>query len=374
VSGTSLTEMQLAGIGSAVNVAEGYPRQRLTRSQRAIVDRFPELMQDAFDTGFRELETRAHAAFFGALGQHSAPIGSSRLMSFYSSSQAIDVVARCLAERTRAIAVVSPTLDCIPALLAARALDVLPVAEEALTSADPFACIAGDPGALFIANPNNPTGAHLDRDRLAALAGACAERRKVLVIDQCFRAFDTRTHYDAYECLDASGAEYVVIEDTGKLWPVSGLKLGFLCTSMRSSLRLAEAMADVLLTASPFVARVVEALALDMAAGGLARLHELIAGNRACIGSALTDCDHAVLADTDSRVSVSRIELAGGDATRVWGRLLQRGIHTVPCRPFYWSDPVAGERYLRVALARDREDVEGAVTVIREVVAATVPA
>jgi enduracididine biosynthesis enzyme MppP len=369
---TSLTEMQLAGIGTDVNVAEGYPRQRLTAPQQAIVQRFPELMEDAIATGFRELETRAHEAFFGALGQTSAPIGSGRLTSLYSSSQAIDIVARCLQETVDAVAVVNPTLDCIPALLRARRLDVLPVSEDALLAADPFAGLARSPGALFIANPNNPTGAHLDSAALSALAATCAQRGVVLVIDQCFRAFDVRTQYDAYACLDASGVEYVVVEDTGKLWPFCGLKLGFLCTSIGTRLPVAEVSADVLLTVSPFVARLVEELATDMAKGGLRQLHELIAGNRAIVAQALDRFGDAVLADGDSRVSVARVELAESSATRLWGRLLRRGIHAVPCRPFYWAEPDEGERYLRVALARNPEDVERAAAAIREVVAATV--
>ena len=97
---TSLTEMQLAGIGTDLNVAEGYPRQRLTDSQQAIVARFPELMEESITTDFRTLESRAHAAFFGALGQTSAPIGSGRLTSFSSSSQAIDSSRAACARRS----------------------------------------------------------------------------------------------------------------------------------------------------------------------------------------------------------------------------------------------------------------------------------
>ena len=268
----------------------------------------------------------------------------------------------------------SPTLDCIPALLRARRLEVIPIDEAALSTSDPFAGTARKPGALFIANPNNPTGAHLDRAALSALAAECAQRDVVLVIDQCFRAFDPRTHYDAYACLDETGAEYVLIEDTGKLWPVSGLKLGFLGTSIGTRLRVGEAASDIMLTASPFVARVVEAFATDMAAGGLIQIHALIAENRALIAEALDDFPDAALADGDSRVSVSRVELTEPGATRVWGRLLARGVHTVPCRPFYWAQPDEGERYLRVALSRNPDDVERAVAAIREVVAGAVPA
>jgi aspartate/methionine/tyrosine aminotransferase len=196
----------------------------------------------------------------------------------------------------------------------------------------------------------------------------------LLVIDQCFRAFDPRTQYDTYALLDAIGVEYVAIEDTGKLWPVAGLKLGFVCTSPRTRLGLVEASADVLLTPSPFVARLVEEFAGDMADGGLEQMHGLVELNRSLIRQALEGSEQAAVADRGSRVSVSRIRLTGRDATLVWGRLLQRGIHTVPCRPFYWARPAEGERYLRIALSRDPEDVERAATAVRDVVDAAVPA
>jgi aspartate/methionine/tyrosine aminotransferase len=101
-------------------------------------------------------------------------------------------------------------------------------------------------------------------------------------------------------------------------------------------------------------------------------MHELIAGNRAILAEALDGFRDAALTHGDSRVSVARVELVEPSATRLWGRLLQRGVHAVPCRPFYWADPDEGERYLRVALARNPEDVERAAAAIREVVAATV--
>ena len=52
--------------------------------------------------------------------------------------------------------------------------------------------------------------------------------------------------------------------------------------------------------------------------------------------------------------------------TRLWGQLLRRGVHSVPCRPFYWARPSVGERYLRVALAREPEVVRRAAQAIVE--------
>jgi histidinol-phosphate/aromatic aminotransferase/cobyric acid decarboxylase-like protein len=224
---TSLTQMQLLGVASDTNVAEGYPRFAPTPSQAAIFGRLGELMDEARRTPYPELEARAHTAFFHALGQRSAPIGSGRIVSFYASTVAIDVAAAAVARRAKVVGLVNPVIDCIPALMRSRGLTLVPLSERVLASGDPFAAHP-ELGAIFTANPNNPTGTIMPAPVLERLAAACARRGVPLVIDQCFRAFDTRVHYDAYELLEASGCEYVLVEDTGKLWPSAGIKLGFL--------------------------------------------------------------------------------------------------------------------------------------------------
>ena len=363
---TSLTQMQLLGVASETNVAEGYPRYAPSPTQQAIVDRFPALLAEASRTPYPQLESRAHAAFFHALGQHSVPIGSGRILSYYASTVATDVVGASLAREGRRVALVNPIIDCIPAILRHRGLELVPVSERRLAGPDPLAGL-GELDAVITANPNNPTGALLAAPALRRLADACADRGAVLVIDSCFRAFDARAQYDSYAVLDESGAEYVVIEDSGKLWPTGGIKLGFTVTSARNRLPIVEVAADILLTAGAFATAVVEAFALDMAAGGLATLQARIDGNRAILRDELARSPVARLADGDSRVSVSRIELPRGmSGTRLWGQLLRRGVHSVPCRPFYWARPSVGERYLRIALAREPEVVRRAAQAIVE--------
>ena len=363
---TSLTQMQLLGVASDTNVAEGYPRFAPSPAQQAIVDRFPSLLAEAYRTPYPQLESRAHAAFFHALGQASVPVGSGRILSFYSSTVATDVVGACLAHTGRRVGLVNPIIDCIPAVLRHRGLELVPIGERRLAGPDPLAGM-GDLDAVMTASPNNPTGALLSAPALRRLADACADRGAVLVIDSCFRAFDARAQYDTYTILDESGVEYVVVEDTGKLWPTGGVKLGFVVSSARNRLPISELAADILLTAPPFAVAVVEAFALDMARGGLATLHARIAGNRELLRDELAKGSVARLADGDSRVSVSRIELPRGlSATRLWGQLLRRGVHSVPCRPFYWARPSVGERYLRVALAREPEVVRRAAQAIVE--------
>lgn len=361
----TVTQLMHAFGDAQTNVAEGYPSWELTQSQHRIVDRLPQLMHQAYQLPYPTLEANAQRALLWGLGQRTAPIGTGQILSYYSAGVAIDVVGRCLAARTDAIGVIHPTLDCLPALMRARGPRAVPVSEARLKRRDP---LAGLPpiGGLYIANPNNPTGHVLDPDELRRLAESCARRGVALAIDSCFRVFDTRVQYDTYEVLDSTGVDYVVIEDTGKLWPTGGVRLAFLAFPAHSKLGIPEASADLLFVAPPFACLLVEQFALDMAAGGIAVIHERIAANRATLAAALEGCDVASLALPDSRVSMALVYLdQSWTSTRLWGRMIRRGVNAVPGRPIWWARPSEGERYLRVALARAPEVVERAAREIR---------
>jgi aspartate/methionine/tyrosine aminotransferase len=367
----NLTQMQLLGVGSGTNVAEGHPRQALTPAQRAIVDRFPDFIAEAASEAFPVLDNRAHQAFFSALGQDSAPVGSGRIVSLYSSSTGIDIVCRCLADFATTVGVIHPTLDCVPALLEGRGLKLVPLSERSLKVDDPVANFSSPVEAVFVASPNNPTGTVMSAETLAALASSCRDHDIPLVLDSCFRAFDPRMQYDTYTVLEASGAEYVVIEDTGKLWPFAGIKLGFVVFSTGGRMPIPAAASDILLTAPAFSVLVVEALSEDMANGGLDALQSFIAANRALLKDTVKDVEGVKLANAGSRASVAMLRMPKGlPSTRVWGGLLRANVHTVPCRPFYWARPAEGEQFLRVALARDPEVVGRAGSAIAAVVAA----
>ena len=362
--GTSVTQLMHAFGDSGTNVAEGYPRFAFTASQRAIVDRLPEMMLGAHRTPFATLEANAQWALLLGLGQRSAPVGTGRTMSYYAAGVAIDIVGRVLAARTGTVGVIHPTLDCLPALIRSRGPRVIPIAESRLRRRDPLAGL--EPiGGLYIALPNNPTGAVLDPDELRRLAESCARRDVALAIDACFRAFDVDAQYDTYEILDATGVDYVVVEDTGKLWPLGGVRLAFLAWAEHSELGIPDASADLLMNAPPFSALVVEAFAEDMADGGLAVIHDRLETNRRILRETLLGSGAEVV-DRGSKVSMSLVRMPDGmPSTRLWGRLLRRGVHAVPGRPIWWARPRDGERYLRVALAREPEVIETASREIR---------
>lgn len=352
----NLTSMETDALLDGLNVSDGHPRMPLTDTQRAIVNGLPTLFDEAEKRVFEEVEVEAQRAFLQGIGQAHAPVATGRLVSCYSSSVAMDITARALRDRTDTVALVHPTFDNIPDLLKGRGLTLLPVTEAELEQGEPE--LPDEVGAVFITTPNNPTGWVLPEDGLRRLAAYCARTGRVLAMDTCFRAQDVRSQYDTYEILRDSGVEWVVIEDTGKLWPTLELKAGFLAWGENTDLALLEYFSDVLLSVSPLVLLMITKFAQDAERGGYAHLHGLISRNRRVLAGIL-DGGPVTLTDPDARISVARVSLPvdGPDAAALYAELARTGTHVLPCGPFHWARQSDGLHRVRLALARPEEDV-----------------
>ncbi|MFF8991090.1 aminotransferase class I/II-fold pyridoxal phosphate-dependent enzyme [Streptomyces sp. NPDC014983] len=365
----NLTSMETDALIGGLNVSDGHPRMPLTASQRAIVDSLPVLFDEAEKRVFEEIEAEAQRAFLHGIGQRQAPVGTGRLVSCYSSSVAMDITARALAHRTGTIALVHPTFDNIPDLLKGRGLSLFPLTEAEFEGGEPE--LPDEVGAVFVTTPNNPTGWVLAEDGLRRLAAFCARTGRVLAMDTCFRAQDKRAQYDTYAILNESGAQWVVIEDTGKLWPTLELKAGFLAWGEHTDLPLLEYFSDVLLSVSPLVLLMLTRFAQDAERGGYAELHDMVARNRRALAEVL-DGGPVTLTDPDARISVARVTLPddGPDAVALYDELVRRGTHVLPCGPFHWDRPEDGVRQVRLALARSGEDVVRAARMLVDTVRA----
>ncbi|MER6047838.1 enduracididine biosynthesis enzyme MppP [Streptomyces sp. NPDC020883] len=363
----NLTQLEFLAINSEFNLADGHARQSLTAGQSQIVAELPLLFEEGEKRPVEELEREAHAAFFTALGQHSYPSAPGRVLSCYSSSVAMEILSRALAETTGSVALVHPTFDNIADLLRGNGLKLVPLAEDPLHGDDLDTELLASVGCVFVTTPNNPTGRVVSKERLTRLAEQCAAHGVVLALDTSFRGFDTRAHYDHYEVLQASGARWVVIEDTGKLWPTLDLKVGMLVHSENLALPVEKIYSDILLGVSPLILAMVRRFSEDAAAGGLQDLHRFIAGHRAMVREELAGLPGVYVPDPDSRASVERIGLTDLTGTEVWERLRAHNVYALPCRAFHWDDPSQGDHTLRLALARSTDPLTQSVRALRHV-------
>jgi aspartate/methionine/tyrosine aminotransferase len=356
----NLTTMEvdaLTDVEGSLNLTDGHARLDLTDEQAAVVARIPEMFVIASRRPFPSIETAAHRAFLDAIGQHTAPVGTGRILSCYSSTLATDIVARALPAGAT-IAVLHPTFDNIADLFVTRGLRLVPLSEEQLMDRD----WPGPPvSAVVVTHPNNPTGLVTPEPHLRSLAEHAVRHGQTVIIDASFRGQVREAQYDTYAVLDGAGADWITIEDTGKLWPTHELKIGLLAYSERTRLPIGRAFSESLLAASPVVLQMVEALAVDWVNGGFERAQELVRRNREVVRDTIATVG-LELADPTSQISVARIGLptGGPDSSLLYKDMLERGVHVLPCEPFHWADPDSGRRYLRISLARPFETVQSA--------------
>ncbi|MFI9504589.1 pyridoxal phosphate-dependent aminotransferase [Nocardia sp. NPDC052566] len=347
------TDLEVEALIEGVNLSDGHPRMSLSAGQTEIVAAFPDVFWEARKSPVGVVERDSRTAFLSSIGQYRALADDIHYRSCYSSSTAIDLVGKAIRDAGKCVTMVEPTFDNLHDLLAGHGLEFRSVAETTLATGDLESVPPAD-GVLFIVTPNNPTGTVLEEQRLHQIAAACAERGTVLVIDSCFRAQDLRAQYDMYAVLEHYELNWVVIEDTGKLWPLQELKVGFLNWNRANPLPLARMYSDHMLSASPFILRVVELFAEDGRHGGYDRLRGGIQHNRTLAR------EHIKLtpAYPDSRISVDVFRLpAGVRATALYTELKEAGVHVLPGELFYWERPELGTDLIRISLARDPESV-----------------
>ncbi len=85
---------------------------------------------------------------------------------------------------------------------------------------------ASDIDLIFIANPSNPKGILFERNELERLSHACAEKKVILVIDECFIEF--LEDYRAYSMLSRLNEYILVLNAFTKLYAMPGLRLGYI--------------------------------------------------------------------------------------------------------------------------------------------------
>jgi aspartate/methionine/tyrosine aminotransferase len=363
---SNLTTMEvdaLTDVDGGLNLTDGHARLHLTTEQAAIVEHIPEMFAVASSRAFPAIEYEAHSAFLHALGQHSAPIGTGRILSCYSSTLATDIVARALPANAK-VAVLHPTFDNIADLLVTRGLSLVPFSESDLLE---MRWPAPPVRVIVVTHPNNPTGLVTPREHLRSLAEHAARHGQIVIIDASFRGQVRDAQYDTYEVLEDAGADWIIIEDTGKLWPTHELKIGMLAYSKRTNLPIERAFSESLLAASPVVLQLVKRLAEDWQNGGYERSRALIDRNRDAVRTSVESVG-LTLADPHSQISVARIDLGpnGPDSAVLYKELLARGVHVLPCAPFYWADPDGGQRYIRISLARPHEVVAAAARTLAD--------
>lgn len=357
-----LTQHEIQALKTRFNLADAHTHQRQSVTQHRLVATLPDLWYEAETTPQAVHEQRFVEAFFQLHGQPSAL--RRRPMLSYAASISTLVTGMYLARRQASVTLVEPCFDNLADVLMNCGVRLQPLPEDALVDLSSLqaqlrALVNTD--ALFLVDPNNPTGFSLlkhGREAFTEVARFCKETGKLLIFDFCFASFavaDPRVdRFDIYELLEDIGVSYITIEDTGKTWPVQDAKCAVLCCSDDIYAEIYNIHTSVLLNVSPFVLNMLEAYVRDSISDGLDSIRNLLTTNRETLLKAVSS---TLLSYREPVVDVSVAWLELTDpaigASQLQQVLRNEELYVLPGTYFYWAHRNPGERYIRVALARD---------------------
>lgn len=371
-----LTQYEIEGLKSKYNLADAHTHQSQSSGQAQIVAALPALWDEAERGRQVDFENRFLDAFFHLHGQPTALTKRKTLLS-YSASTSTMIAAMYLRRNGMTVTLIEPCFDNLRDVLVNMGVALSPIDESAFADVDRIydnlvSSVHTD--ALYLVDPNNPTGSTLlrhGRRGFEEVIRFCRDHRKVLLLDFCFAAFtlfdEHAGRFDVYELLEASGITYLAVEDTGKTWPVQDVKCALLTVSDDIHLEIFDLHTSVLLNVSPFALNVLRRYVEESSRDRMASVHDLLDTNTEVLRASLAG---TILRHQRPAVRVSvawlRIEDPLLPASQLQADLTEFGIHLLPGTHFYWSRPSFGERFVRVALARDPDDFASAMGVLRE--------
>lgn len=365
----NLTEKEIAALGEEFNLTDGHAYRPWSAAEAAIIDSASDLFRNSDRRDRKLVEDAYFAAFLAAAHQSYLPDYFQHSLCF-TASTALEVVANLLRLKDLSLALIEPCFDNLYDIVARHGVRLSVFPEELMIGGAEemeHHLLQAPCDAIMLVSPNNPTGISLSAGNLTWLANFCRREGKVLVIDATFRFYlPEKAVCDQYAILAASGCDCIVIEDTGKTWPTLEIKAPFFSVSPGLATEVAHIYSDFLLHVSPFAVKLLTRFVQLPSELGIGHLRRVIAQNRAVLLDRIKGT--GMEAREAPFMSVSWLRLAQDQtAEELCRQLASNGVYALTGNQFFWSNPMAGDQYLRVALSRDTLMFERAATIIGQV-------
>jgi aspartate/methionine/tyrosine aminotransferase len=372
-----ITQHEIQALKTKFNLADAHTHQRESATQHEIVSRLPQLWYESEEKLQAHFEQQFIQTFFELHRQPTA-LKKQKTLLAYAASISTMVPAMFLAQKKMTVSLIEPCFDNLHDILKNMGIKMSPLPEGILSEpADIYQRLAMQvkTDAIFLVDPNNPTGTSLlqhGRKGFEQVVRFCKDHGKILIIDLCFASFAEMDpdlgRFDLYELLEDSKVSYIAIEDTGKTWPLQDAKCSLLTVSDDLFKDIYNIHTSVLLNVSPFVLNVVTQFLRDSQQDQWASVRDVLNGNREVARQKL---DGSLLEYLEPVVKVSvawfKITPPELTATRLQAMLEGSNVYVLPGNYFFWSDHSKGERFIRIALARDPNMFAAAMAELRKV-------
>ncbi len=231
-----------------------------------------------------------------------------------------------------------------------------------ITEAALAAAFTAKTKAVLLNTPLNPTGSLITAEELALIARFCVAHDAIAISDEVWEhvVFDGARHHTI---LNAPGMREraVKIGSAGKMFQMTGWKVGFICAAPALTEVLAKAHQFLTFTTPPNLQRAVaEGLALPKSYFEQTRAE--FARGRDRLAAALTEAGYAVLPCEGTYFSCVDLKASGvslSDTEFATRAVKEAGVATIPLSAFYATAPDA--QVVRLCFAkRDATLDEGA--------------
>ena len=373
-----LTQHEVEALKQKYNYADAHTHQSQSDSQLEIVKRLPELWLEAEKTKQKTLEKKFIETFYKMRGLSTALSGNN-VMLYYAASIANIHIANYLLKKRLSVSLLEPCFDNLYEILMHMEIPLAPLKEELLHEPDQIYenlknHVQSD--AIFIVDPNNPTGFTLlgkkNKKAFENVVQFCKDYDKILVVDYCFANFlmndEDLELYDTYKVLESSGIKYMAIEDTGKTWPIQDAKIAMLKVSNHLYEDMYSIYTAYILNVSPFILNFLTEYLLDSQKCQFDSTKNILNTNRKILEETFRDSILKPL-KPNGKVSVAWCEIRSPNlkATELQKILYSEGVYVLPGTYFFWHNPSLGEKYIRIALARDPDNFTEGMSLIKEI-------
>jgi aspartate/methionine/tyrosine aminotransferase len=367
----NLTGYEIDSLPRAYNLTDGHAFRRWLAAEEAVIDRSPQFFKE--NNRRRQLAIeREYVRDFAELARQTWDEDALGYLMCFTASMAFEIVANYLRLNRLSLSLIEPCFDNLADIFHRHRIPLHPVPDtllEAPRDAFERALNTLDADAICLVTPNNPTGLTLAEGNLRSLLAFCKQRHKLLILDNCFRAYLPRhLVYDQYRLVLESGVDAVLVEDTGKTWPTSEIKAPFFAATRARGLfdRIYDIYTDFLLHVSPAGIKLVHEFIRLSAKDDLRSVHEVVRVNRKALydsleGTFLTPCERPFASVAWLHIDHA---LTGLELKRV---LDEHGVFVLPGDHFFWHDRGRGERFIRVALVRDADMFREAAALLADV-------
>lgn len=366
-----LTQLEIPRLPETYNLTDGHAHRPLDKNEQAIVEGLSQLFAAAEREQQPELEREYIQSFYN-LTRQTVDNQKTHYMLLPSASISLEIVANFIRLNNMDLALTEPCFDNLANIFKRHNIPLEPIPDTCLEMDNLGGLLdALHSKAVCVVSPNNPTGISYTKANFEQLVRFCKLRKKLLILDTSFRAYRPADDiFDEYRILQENDLDYIVIEDTGKTWPTKELKVSVLAVSPAIYDQIYGIYTDFIYHHSPFVIKLVSKFIQNSMTDKLNSVHDLITSNREALYEAIAG---TFLEPADKPYSSVAWLAIKNDltATEMTTRLAQSGVFVLPGNYFFWGDKSMGDKFLRIALARDPKVFRVATTKLREVLLAS---